>query len=374
MDDTTSDFLRIVIEDITLLDVRAPVEFIAGAFPNAVNIPLMNNEERHQVGTCYKKEGRSAAIRLGHQLVNGETKDSRIAAWQDFITQQPDTLLYCARGGLRSQLAQQWIKETTGKRIQRLAGGYKAFRNYLISRFDQDYLSSCPIIVGGRTGAGKTLILHQLKNFIDLEALTNHRGSTFGRHLTPQPSQIDFENRLAYRLIKHAESGFKSMVLESEGSFIGKRYIPANLVDFFSSGSLVILETPLEQRIQITFDEYVISDQADYVSMYGAENGIAQWLEDMNKSVDRIRKRLGSERQTKVKNLLQDACDKQQRSADLESHKAWIEILIREYYDPMYDYQIKKKTTPIAFKGNHTEVLTFLKAFEQNPNPEINKA
>ena len=111
MGKTTGNFHRLVVENIPLIDVRAPVEFAAGAFPTAVNLPLMNDDERHQVGICYKEQGQAAAIALGHSLVCGAVKEKRIAAWKAFIEKHSDALIYCFRGGLRSQLSQKWAEQ-----------------------------------------------------------------------------------------------------------------------------------------------------------------------------------------------------------------------------------------------------------------------
>ena len=99
-------YRQLLLEDIPMIDVRAPIEFASGALPFAANLPLMADEERHQVGLCYKEQGQQAAIKLGHQLVSGDLKAERIQAWQDFISANPNAVLYCARGGLRSQLSQ----------------------------------------------------------------------------------------------------------------------------------------------------------------------------------------------------------------------------------------------------------------------------
>lgn len=100
----TSDYLALFLNDAPLMDVRAPVEFSKGSFPGAINAPLMNDEERHRVGICYKEKGQDEAIRLGHQLVAGDIKAQRIEAWRRFTADHPDGYLFCFRGGLRSRL------------------------------------------------------------------------------------------------------------------------------------------------------------------------------------------------------------------------------------------------------------------------------
>jgi len=369
---TTKDFRQIVLDDVPLIDVRAPVEFEGGAFPTTVNLPLMNNEERHLVGICYKEHGNAEAVKLGHELVSGEVKRERIAAWAEQIERRPDTMLYCFRGGMRSQVSQQWIAEETGTVIPRLEGGYKAFRNHLIDQLDPANQTAIPVILGGRTGTGKTILLQQLENAVDLEAIANHRGSSFGRFTTPQPCPVDFENSLAWAFIKHTAAGHRHIILEDEGRNIGDRYLPQPLVEHFRKASLVVLERSMEERVQITFDEYITAAQLEYNTAYGDENGIEEWLTYMDNCIDRIRKRLGGLRHQQIKQFLHAAHE----SSDPEQHKEWIEQLLRDYYDPMYDYQIQNKRSTIVFKGNAAEVLDYLQSLETSrpASEQINDA
>ena len=73
--------LELVARNTPLIDVRAPVEFAQGSLPGAVNLPLMDDEERRQVGIAYKQQGQQAAIALGERLVSGAVKQSRVLAW-----------------------------------------------------------------------------------------------------------------------------------------------------------------------------------------------------------------------------------------------------------------------------------------------------
>ena len=98
------EFLDIFLNDVPMIDTRAPVEFEKGAFPSSISLPLMTNDERALVGTCYKQQGQDKAITLGHELVSGDIKEQRVNAWLGFAEQHPQGYLYCWRGGLRSQL------------------------------------------------------------------------------------------------------------------------------------------------------------------------------------------------------------------------------------------------------------------------------
>lgn len=362
---TTNDFYRIVVDNIPLIDVRAAVEFSGGAFPMATNLPVMDDEDRHLVGICYKQQGREAAFNLAFKRVSGRKKEERIAAWIEFVEKHPNALCYCFRGGMRSKTTQEWFEQATGKKIQRLDGGYKAFRRYLIEQMEPVNIPGAPVILGGRTGTGKTILLRQLGNAIDLEAIANHRGSAFGRFLIPQPSQIDFENRLSCALINHRHSGYKYMILEDEGSYIGTRYIPKELALYFKQDSVVLLESGLDERIGITYDEYVRSAQRDYFDFYDEESGLNHWLEDIQNSFGRIKKRLGGERFKRVTKMLVAAHEEQQSGGDPELHKEWVELLLSEYYDPMYDYQIEKGNRTVLFRGNSDGVLQYLRTLEK---------
>ena len=131
MRDDTRDYLNLFLNDIPMLDVRAPVEYTKGAFPGSTNIALINDDERHQIGICYKQQGQQAAIDLGNQLVSGVERERRIQAWQDWWQANPGGYLYCFRGGLRSQTTQAWLREA-GIDAPLVTGGYKAMRRFLL--------------------------------------------------------------------------------------------------------------------------------------------------------------------------------------------------------------------------------------------------
>ncbi len=352
------NYLSIVLERRPLIDVRAPMEFAKGAFPGAVNLPLMSDRERHLVGITYKEEGNEAAVALGHELVSGEVKEDRVRMWCDFLKKHSEALLYCFRGGQRSQIAQRWIYEA-GCEVVRIEGGYKAFRRFLIDESDRSVERFEPIVLGGRTGSGKTLLLHTLDNSVDLEHLANHRGSSFGRKISPQPTQIAFENALAYELIEKSLGHYRHLIFEDEGKNVGRLYLPDRLSGSLAEAPLVILETPLEERVEITFEEYVLQAQNLYAEA-GFDNPMEKWFEDMLLAVDRIRRRLGGERHMRVRQMIAKAYGTQQKSGETESHKIWIAYLLKEYYDPMYDYQIEKRFDRIMFRGNEEAVKAFL--------------
>jgi len=358
INNTTDDYEKIVLNKTPLIDIRAPIEFIKGAFLNTVNLPLMNDEERHLVGTCYKEKGSEEAIKLGYQLVSGKTRQERIDAWVSHLNSYPDSIIYCFRGGLRSSISQQWIYEATGKEVTKLHGGFKAFRNYLIDHLVPSE-QIVPVVLGGLTGCGKTALLKKLENSIDLEGIANHRGSSFGRYVTPQPTQIDFENNLAYALIHHKHKGYRSLILEDESPNIGRCIIPKPLFTYFKTGNMVLLDLPFEERVLNTHNEYVIQSQAEYSNAFG-EQALPNWFQYINESINKLKKRLGGTLYNKIIDCFHFAYKKQIESGDNTVHRNWIEILLKEYYDPMYRYQIQNTTQKIVFNGNTNEVLEFI--------------
>lgn len=357
----TKDFESIVLNDVPLIDVRAPIEYTKGAFLNSINLPIMTDEERHQVGIKYKESGNDAATELGHTLVSGSVKAERVEAWRQFILANEGTMLYCFRGGARSRISQQWLKEI-GIELTRLEGGYKAFRQYLMTQMAPENIPTKPVILTGCTGSGKTILLSKLPHAIDLEAIAHHRGSAFGNFIDGQPTQINFENNLAYALIKHRQS-LNHMILEDESRNVGKCYIPKELLDYFRSGPYILLDVPLHERVDITYKEYVEESQQRYIERFN-DKGLVMWHDYIVTSMEKVKKRLGGDRFKGLIELFESSFSQQLSTGDATGHKDWILTFLRDYYDPMYQYQIDQKKDKIAFSGNHEAVYEYLIALE----------
>lgn len=354
------DLRSLFLQDVPLLDVRAPVEFEQGAFPHTENRPLIDNTEREQIGIQYKELGQDAAVELGHELVHGEKKSARVAEWKRFAEEHPEGVLYCFRGGMRSKISQQWLFEATGIRYPRVKGGYKAMRRFLIDELEASAKEVHPIVIGGRTGTGKTVLLRQLSPMLDLEKLAWHRGSAFGPHATPQPRQISFENALSIELLKIRANGNPTFVVEDEHRNVGSCFIPESIRDHFRESPLVILETTLEERVAITHQEYIDEALAEHVELFGEEQGFEKWAEYLLGSLDKIQKRLGGTRHEELRRIMSAAIEVQRMTGNTEQHKAWIGELLGGYYDPMYDYQIKQNKKVIAFSGDKSAVIEYL--------------
>ena len=339
------------------MDMRAPLEFAQGSFPCALSLPLMTDEERAQVGICYKQEGQPAAIALGHKLVSGQVKNQRMAQWLDFARRYPQGYLYCFRGGLRSQTVQQWLLDA-GIAYPLVTGGYKAMRRFLLDELERSVVSGRFVLIGGKTGTGKTRVIAHLSRAVDLEGLANHRGSSFGQLPSGQPSQIDFENALSIALMRLQAQSSATVFLEDEGRLIGRLYLPNALSEKMKLAPMAIVEQSLEERIDVVVADYVLDLGRRYALLHG-EDGLHLHREKLLADLARIRKRLGGERYQHVSELMSAAFDRQWAQADFSLHRQWIAFLLEKYYDPMYEYQLSQRSGARLFSGDRDAVVAW---------------
>ncbi len=353
------EYSDIFIGNRSLIDVRAPIEFNKGAFPLTSNLPIMNDSEREKVGTCYKNKGQDAAIALGHELVAGEIIEQRVADWVEQLKRTPDAYLYCFRGGLRSRLAQQLINEA-GVEIPYIEGGYKAMRQHLIDQFEALPSTKPIIILSGVTGSGKTEIIENRSEAIDLEGIANHRGSSFGKNVHPQPTQINFENNLSISLLKHEKKRAEFLLLEDEGFLIGQRAIPQLFFNKMKQAKIIMLEEPKELRLPRLLDQYITQMNDDFIQLYGAEKGLAAFETHCVTSLSKIQKRLGGLLHTQLQTLLQTSLSELKSCGSTDCFADLIEQLMEKYYDPMYQYQLSKKSDRIIFSGDRQAINEWL--------------
>lgn len=356
---TQDQYSEIFLSGAPLMDTRAPIEFARGSFPGAINLPLMTDEERAAVGTCYKHSGQDAAIALGHKIVSGSIKSARIAAWAEFARQHPQGYLFCFRGGLRSQIVQRWLAEEAGIVYPRIAGGYKAMRHFLMGTTDRLSAQLGVHVLGGMTGTGKTELLQHLGQSVDLEACANHRGSGFGRRVSGQPAQIDFEHRIASRLLQVEAAGGGGFIVEDEGNFIGRCSIPASLYSRMQQAPIFWLEDTFSNRESRILRDYVVEQRAAHDMAYG-EEGASRFAAHLLDSLSRIQKRLGGERYERARQAMTAALAIQAATGDTEAHRAWIGLLLHEYYDPMYVHQKAQKQLRIVAEGDAESLIDFV--------------
>ena len=239
------EFLKLS-ETHPILDVRTPAEFAQGHIPGAFNFPIFTNEERVIIGTLYKKEGKQPAVLKGLEIVGPKLHTFIQEAIK--LNKSETFLVHCWRGGMRSS-SMAWFLETYGFKCLTLKSGYKNYRKYVLDSFNEQ---KNIVILGGKTGTGKTLILHELEKqneqIIDLEKLAHHKGSSFGAlGEIEQNSQEQFENELSFQLSKIDSE--KKCWIENESRLIGKNNLPGGLWEQMKKASVISIELPLEERI-----------------------------------------------------------------------------------------------------------------------------
>lgn len=300
-----------------IIDVRSPAEYAQSRIPSAVNLPLLDNTERAQVGTAYKKLGRETAVELGFGLV-GPKLANLISEAKQILGNKP-AKIHCWRGGLRSN-SMLWLLETSGIPTVCLKGGYKAFRRFVLQKIEEYSLcekSPKFLLVGGLTGTGKTMILHALQSLgeqiLDLEGLARHRGSTYGMLGQPaQPSVEQFENEIA-SFLKSFDLN-RPIWIEDESRMIGKCKIPDPLFKKMQHSTLFLIHRPLSERLQILYDHYSQFDPNEIIT-----------------ATQRIGKHLGGAKTKEVITLIQGGNLKE----------AIMQIL--HYYDSSYRYGLTQR-------------------------------
>ena len=269
----------------TIIDVRAPSEYVEDHVPGAINLPVLSDDERARVGTIYARQSPFDARKIGGALVAENTArhlkgplSGHLGEWQP--------LVYCWRGGQRSG-AFATILDQVGWRVRLLEGGYRSYRRLVSKSLYDTALSHRIVLVGGGTGTAKTHLLTFLEaegaQTIDLEGLAKHRGSLFGGRPGGQPSQKMFESRLAASL--EALDPARVTFVEAESSKIGERLVPPMLWSAMGRAPRIEIRAPLKARAaflcraysDLMDDPAMLSDLIDRLRPFHAAEMIAEW-------------------------------------------------------------------------------------------------
>lgn len=321
-----------------IIDVRSPAEYAHAHIPGAQNIPLLENDERAEIGTLYKKSGRQHAIQRGLEIIG--PKMAGFVKKGLAISPSRKIRIHCWRGGMRSD-SMAWLFSTAMFDVKILEGGYKNYR-----RFIREQLSSEAkyVVLSGTTGTGKTEILHALKTkgqqVIDLEGMAHHKGSSFGAlGEKPQPSTEQFENDL-YDVWKTLDTT-RPIWLEDESRFIGRVSIPEPLFEKMRSCRVVRVDMPLELRVKRLMKDYATFPKQGLID-----------------ATERITKRLGGQHAKRAIDSIKN-----------DDFKTAIEIVLN-YYDKTYNYGLSKRSQGTIYgvpvdtidaEKNALKILEFLK-------------
>lgn len=315
------DFLEQSAAYLTV-DVRSEGEFAYGHIPHAISLPLFNNAERASIGTTYKQTSSQEAILQGLDIVG--PKMSGFIRFVQPLVKDNKIFVHCWRGGMRSG-SMAWLFNQFGYEVYTMRGGYKAYRRLVLDTLAAPYKY---IVLGGRTGTGKTDTLKVLEKageqVIDLEGLARHKGSAFGMlGQLPQPSTEHFENLLHQRL-KQFDTA-RRVWLEDESKKIGTVVLDNYLWNRLKQAPLLVMELPLEVRLKRLVADYSLHP--------------AVLLEQ---SVTALRKRLGG-------NEWKSAIDALHTGDFTE-----VARILLHYYDKTYDYNLSqresKQVTHLVFE------------------------
>jgi len=310
---------------LPVVDVRSEGEFQEGHIPSAINIPILNNAERIEVGTDYKQKGQAEAIRTGFRLVGPRLVE--IIDQAKNIADQKELIVHCWRGGMRSSNFCQFVG-MAGVKTHQLKGGYKSYRQLAWQSFKTPLKF---VVLGGSTGSGKTEILTALaeagEQIIDLEGLAHHRGSVFGGLMQPpQPTTEQFQNNLFEKIL--ALDPTKRVWIEDESIAVGKIFLPSDFWRTMGISPVVQLQVDKDIRINRLVEEYGSADKQ-------------QFLEAMKG----ITKRLGGQHFKTAKEKL------------LENDMPAVMDILLTYYDKAYRNGLDKKInrTKATFAWNGTD-------------------
>ena len=312
-------------KELPLFDVRTPAEFSQGHIPQAHNLALFSNEERAVVGTIYKQDSPKAAMLKGLEFV-GPKMRPLIEEVATKISSK-SLAVHCWRGGKRSSSV-GWLLGMGGFEVSTITGGYKAYRTHVLQQFHD--LDLKLIVLGGKTGAGKTKILRALaekgEQVVDLEALAHHKGSAFGFiGEATSPTVEQFENNLFAALNQLDFS--KRIWVENESRRIGKVLIPQGFWNQMRQATLINIELPFDIRLAVSLENYTTKDTSQ-----------------LQKAFYNIRKRLGGQNLQSAMSYLD------------EGNLSAAASIALKYYDKQYQYMLEKNDAPnikyLAFEQN----------------------
>lgn len=299
-------------ENVFFVDVRSPDEFAKDAIPSAVNVPILDNEQRAQVGKIYQelgpKEARFLAVKLVSPLLPEKIKTIRDLADGKIV------VVYCWRGGMRSKAMCEFLN-LAGIPTLRLAGGYKSYR-----RFINNYFNEPPnfnfLVLYGLTGVGKTEILERLSfkdiPTLNLEALAKHRGSVFGAvGLPSQPSQKKFETDL-YSVLNQYQAN-QYIFVEGESKKIGKLFIPEKIYAAIQRGKRILIYDSMLNRVNRIIKEYLVKSKYN--------------IQEFETAITHLQKRIGNSKMQELLELLYT-----------ENFAEIVKELLISYYDKLYHH------------------------------------
>lgn len=309
------------------IDARTKAEFKEATIPGAVNIELLNQEERKIIGTIYKQQSPKKAKLKGVELVS--PKIPELIAEVNQLAQEYDNLIiFCSRGGLRSKSLAEF-SDLAGIEIYRLEGGYKSYRHYIMNKLENYKFKGEIAVLHGNTGVGKTYILKEMArsgaNIIDLEGIANHRGSAFGSIGLQKPYNQKYFESLLWEELKKKDKVKSVIFVEAESKRVGYSVIPNFFHQKMKAGQDLLIEARIEKRVENIYEEYINDIESD------KDKFIERVLESLNSIEKYLIKKAGKVFYYKLIELTKKG-----------EFRNLIKKLLENYYDPMYEHSQEK--------------------------------
>lgn len=241
------------------INARTKEEYLEATIPGAVNIELLNYNERKIIGTIYKQESPKKAKLKGVELVSPKIPD--LIAEVNQLNQKYDNLIiFCSRGGLRSKSLAEF-SDLAGIEVYRLESGYKGYRHYIIDKLENYKFKGKISVLHGNTGVGKTYILKEMEklgaNIIDLEQIANHRGSAFGSIGLAKPYNQKYFESLLWQELESKDKKNEIIFVEAESRRVGHSVIPDFFNQAMKAGDNLLITASMEKRIENIYLEYI---------------------------------------------------------------------------------------------------------------------
>lgn len=323
------------LDNIVLVDVRSEDEYKNAHIPGAINIPILDNDERREVGTLYDRVSYDLAKIKAVEYASKKLPE----LYEKYLELEKtcdEIVIYCDRGGYRSTVLERTFR-ALGMHISKLSGGYKTYRRYVMEKLDEYFERIKVLTLYGLTGTHKTYIIRRLEEdgikVLDLEKYANHRGSIFGSvGLKEKVSQKMFDSYI-YEAIKDDPDA--TYIIEGESRRIGDIVLHEKLYKKMLKSDKILIEASLDERAKNICEDYLPSENK----------------EEIIKTFEEFKKFISKERYEKYTTMLMEG-----EYLDL------IKDMMKSYYDPKYSFK-KYDYIKVFTDASYDDIKEFVKKY-----------